>query len=53
MKMLKNGHEVDGFATTKRYKNRGFPSTVKTRCPLDANANAGRRDDDPPNDDGV
>ena len=37
----------------KRYKNRGFPSTVKTRCPLDANANAGRPDDDPPNDDGV
>ena len=113
MKMLKNGHEVDGFATPrtpillpqcmkrgvvprcaarppeppaqvhpdhhaedgavavaehadgaepvdeeavlhKRYKNRGFPSIVpKMRWALDANANAGRHDDDPPNDDGV
>ena len=43
----------------KGYKNSGFPSTVqypcvanvKTRCPLDANANAGRHDvDRPPND---
>ena len=119
MKMLKNGLEVDGFATSrtpiqsprstkrvvvprcaarppeppvqvhldhhaedgavavvehadgaepvdeeavlhKRYKNRGFPSivpkcvvNVDTRWALDANANAGRHDDDPPNDDGV
>ena len=38
----------------KRYKNSGLPSTVqypcvanvKTRCPLDANANAGRHDVD-------
>ena len=44
----------------KRYKNRGFPSivpkcvvNVDTRWALDANANAGRHDDDPPNDDGV
>ena len=38
----------------KRYKNRGFPSIVpKMRWALDANANAGRHDDDPPNDDGV
>ena len=113
MKMLKNGLEVDGFATSrtpipsppsmkrgvvprcaarpparpaqvhpdhhaedgavavaehadgaepvdeeavlpKRYKTRGFPSIVpKIRWALDANANAGRHDDDPPNDDGV
>ena len=113
MKMLKNGLEVDGFATSrtpiqsprstkrvvvprcaarppeppaqvhpdhhaedgavavaehadgaepvdeeavlpKRYKNRDFPSIVpKMRWALDANANAGRHDDDPPNDDGV
>ena len=38
----------------KRYKNRGFPSIVpKMQWALDANANAGRHDDDPPNDDGV
>ena len=44
----------------KRYKNRGFPSivpkcvvNVDTRWALDANANASRHDDDPPNDDGV
>ena len=42
----------------KRYKNRGFPSIVP-KCGVnvdtlwDANANAGRHDDDPPNDDGV
>ena len=117
MKMLKNGLEVDGFATSrtpiqslrsmkrgvvprcaarpparpaqvhpdhhaedeavaehadgvepvdeevvlpKRYKNRGFPSivpkcvvNVDTRWALDANANAGRHDNDLPNDDGV
>ena len=36
----------------KRYKNRGFPSIVpKMQWALDANA--GRHDDDPPNDDGV
>ena len=44
----------------KRYKNRGFPSivpkcvvNVDTRWALDANANAGRHDNDLPNDDGV
>ena len=38
----------------KRYKNRDFPSIVpKMQWALDANANAGRHDDDPPNDDGV
>ena len=42
----------------KRYKNRVFPSIVP-KCVVnvdtrwDANANAGRHDDDPPNDDGV
>ena len=42
----------------KRYKNRGFPSIVP-KCVVNVdtrwlgNANAGRHDDDPPNDDGV
>ena len=114
MKMLKNGHEVDGFATSRTpilllqcmkrgvvprcaarpleppaqvhpdhhaedgavavaehadgaepvdeavvYKNRDLSSTVQYPCVVnvgtrwDANANAGRHDDDPPNDDGV
>lgn len=38
----------------KRYKTHDFSSIVpKMRWALDANANAGRPDDDPPNDDGV
>ena len=112
MKMLKNGHEVDGFATSRTpilslpcmkrgvvprcaarpparpvqvhpdhhaedgavaepvdgaepvdevvvYKNRDLSSTVQYPCVVnvgtrwDANANAGRHDGDPPNDDGV
>ena len=38
----------------KRYKNHDFSSIVpKIRWALDANANAERHDDAPPNDDGV